>query len=166
MLFFTFYSEKMIEKRIFDNNRSKFIYPLSKEIVKIILSILFSMICMLIIRAISLIPRIKNEKLFEYIHSHSYQENVNNKVLKKFFIRRMISCFIMLFASIFFLYYIIVFCSMYKQTQLNWFISGFWSILFEWILLVPLYILIISLVEKKEICQKTISYYMKQLFLF
>ena len=161
-----FYPEKMIEKRIFDNNRSKFIYPLSKEIVKIILSILFSMICMLIIRAISLIPRIKNKKLFEYIHSHSYQENVNNKVLKNFFIRRMISCFIMLFASIFFLYYIIVFCSMYKQTQLNWFISGFWSILFEWILLVPLYILIISIVEKKGRSQKISSYYMKQLFMF
>ena len=72
----------------------------------------------------------------------------------------------MLFVSIFFLYYIIVFCSMYKQTQLNWFISGFWSILFEWILLVPLYILIISIVEKKGRSQKISSYYMKQLFMF
>ena len=161
-----FYFENIIEKRIFDNNRSSFIYPLSKEIVKMLLSIIFSMAFMLIIRAITLIPRIKKKKLLEYIRSHSYEENKNIIILKNFYMRRMISCIVMLCASIFFLYYIIVFCSMYKQTQLNWFISGVWCILFEWILLAPLYILIISIVEKKEKCDNMISYYMKQLFMF
>ena len=160
------YQESLIEKRIFDDKRSEFTYSISKEIFKMVLSIIFSMIGMMLIRLITIISRIKNKKLLEFINSHNGEEIKNNKTLKGFFFRRIISCFIMLLISIFVFYYVIVFCSMYKKTQLNWFISGFWCILIEWVILCPIYILIISIVEKKGRSQKESSYYMKKLFLF
>ena len=49
------YFENMIEKRIYDNNRNNFAYPLRKEFGKIILSILLQMILITIIRFIALI---------------------------------------------------------------------------------------------------------------
>ena len=160
------YQESLIEKRIFDDKRSEFTYSISKEIFKIVMSIIFSMIGMMLIRLITIISRIKNKKLLKFINSHNGEEIKNNKTLKGFFFRRIISCFIMLLISIFVFYYVIVFCSMYKKTQLNWFISGFWCILIEWVILCPIYILIISIVEKKGRSQKESSYYMKKLFLF
>jgi hypothetical protein len=159
-----FYFESIIEKRISNKNRNQFIYPLSNEILKIIISIIFSMIGMLIIRAIMIIPRIKNKKLKQFVDSEN--EINENKVLKGFFIRRIISCIIMLIFSVFLFYYTIVFCSLYKNTQINWIIGGIWSLLIEWVILCPIYILIISIVEKKGRSQKESSYYMKKLFLF
>ena len=69
-----FYFENIIEKRIPNNKRSTFIYPLTKEIVKIIISIIFSMIGMLIMRLIILIPRLENKK----IHQLETTESTNN----------------------------------------------------------------------------------------
>ena len=159
-----FYFESIIEKRISNKNRNQFIYPLSKEILKIIISIIFSMIGMLIIRAIMIIPRIKNKKLKQYLDSGN--EIKENKVLQVFFIRRIVSCIIMFIFSVFLFYYTIVFCSLYKNTQINWIIGGIWSLLIEWVILAPLYIFIISIVEKRGRSQKVSSYYMKKLFLF
>ena len=159
-----FYFESIIEKRIPNNNRNEFMYPITKETLKIIISIIFSMIGMLIIRSIMIIPRIKNKKLKQFLESEN--EIHENKVLKGFLIRRIISCIIMLIFSVFLLYYTIVFCSLYKHTQINWIIGGIWSLLIEWVILSPLYILIISIIEKKGRSQKVSSYYMKKLFLF
>ena len=163
-----FYDENIIEKRIKHINRDSFTYSLSKENIKMILSLISSMIVMLILRAIILIPRLQNKKLFEFIDSHNERENIKkeNEVLKGFFIRRFITCLIMLIFTVFLFYYIVVFCSLYKHTQLNWCFSGVWCLLIEWIILAPLYILIISIVEKRGRSQKISSYYMKQLFFF
>ena len=160
-----FYSENMIEKRIFNQNRNKFIYSLSNEIIRLLLSLIFSMIIMLIIRLIILIPRLNNKKILK-LHNEGKQLEKEKELLKLFYIRRIISCFIMVIISIFLFYYSIVFCSMYKNTQLNWFISCLWCLLFEWAILCPIYIIIISIVEKMGRSQKISSYYMKQLFLF
>ena len=86
--------------------------------------------------------------------------------MKEFHIRKIIAYLIILIFTLFTFYYVIVFCSLYKNTQMSWLISGVWSLLLEWVILCPLYILIISLVEKKGRSQRISSYYMKQLFLF
>ena len=163
-----FYSENIIEKRIMNSKRNTFIYALNKEPIKIILSLLLSMICMLIVRAIIIIPRIQNKKLYEYIKSHEINEGIQEEKtqLKNFFFRRIIISIFMNVFSIFLFYYVIVFCSLYRNTQLNWFISGIWCLLIEWVILSPLYILIISIIEKKGRSQKISSYYMKKLFMF
>ena len=164
-----FYFENIIEKRIPNNNRSKFIYPITKEIVKIIISIIFSMIGMLIIRLIIFIPRLKNKKIYQLLTTETNNDDnmkKEKKAMKEFYIRRIIACLIMLIFTVFTFYYVIVFCSLYKNTQMSWLISGVWSLLLEWVILCPLYILIISLVEKKGRSQRISSYYMKQLFLF
>ena len=163
-----FYSENIIEKRIMNSKRNTFIYALNKEPIKIILSLLLSMICMLIVRAIIIIPRIQNKKLYEYIKSHEIKEGLQEEKtqLKNFFFRRIIISIFMNVFSIFLFYYVIVFCSLYRNTQLNWFISGIWCLLIEWVILSPLYILIISIIEKKGRSQKISSYYMKKLFMF
>ena len=164
-----FYFESIIEKRIPNNNRSKFIYPITKEYMKIIISIIFSMIGMLILRLIILVPRLKNKKIYQYLTSESDNEDnikQEKKMLKEYYIRRMISCLIMLIFTVFTFYYVIVFCALYKNTQMSWLISGVWSLIIEWFILCPLYILIISIVEKKGRSQRISSYYMKQFFLF
>ena len=86
--------------------------------------------------------------------------------LKIFHIRRIICCSIMFIFTIFLFFYNIVFCSLYNNTQIIWFYSGIWCLLFEWIILSPLYILLISYVEKKGRIKKKSSYLMKQLFFF
>ena len=70
----------------------------------------------------------------------------------------------MLIFTVFLFSYIIVFCSMYKHTQVNWLYSGFWCLSFEWIVLTPLYILIISILEKKGKKETQSYYYIRQLF--
>ena len=95
------------------------------------------------------------------------QEN-REKIIKEFnrniFIRRLISKIIMGIIIIFFFYYSTAFCAIYRKTQFNWFIGGIWCLLIEWIILSPLYILIISLVQKLN--AEEIAYYMKNLFIF
>ena len=48
------YSEKLIEKRIYNKHRDNFAYPMSKEFGKIILSILITMLFTIIIAFIGM----------------------------------------------------------------------------------------------------------------
>ena len=161
-----FYSENIIEKRITNNNRNKIYYPISNEIIKILLSILFTIVCNFIIKLIILITLEQNNQFKNNIKING-EEN-RKKAIKEFnkniFIRRLISKIVMGIIIIFFFYYCTAFCGIYRKTQLNWLIGGIWSLLFEWIILTPLYILLISLIEKLKV--ENVSYYMKNLFIF
>ena len=79
--------------------------------------------------------------------------------------RRIISGIFMLALIVFFFYYCVVFCGIYIKTQYGWFYSGIWSLLFNWVIFAPFYILIISLVENKT-DKASCVYYMKRLFIF
>ena len=96
-----------------------------------------------------------NQKKYEF--SVNFEKNI--------LIRRCIAGFIILFFFIFFWFYCIVFCGVYINSQFGWFFSWLWLLIFDWILLVPLYILLISLFEK-ILGNGACVYYMKQLFLF
>ena len=86
------------------------------------------------------------------------------KFTMKFLIRRIIALFLMLIISVCLFYYVVAFCRMYNQTQLNWIIGSIYGILGEWIILSPLYIFIISIVQYKW--KEDWTYYMKRLFFF
>ena len=164
-----FYFENLIEKRIYDENRNKFTYPFKYEIVKMILSLLTSIFGMVIIRLIMIISRKKVRQIREFNEKkHFTNEKEFRKLfeLKGYLIRRIISCIVMLVITCFFFIYCLVFCSVYKNTQFNWFVGGILCLLFEFFILAPIYILIISIVEKKGGIKKTTSFYMKKLLLF
>ena len=165
----TFYSENLIEKRIYDENRNKFIYPLKNEIMKMIYSLITTMIGMLFARLIMIISRKKIRQIREFNEkSYIIDQKEFRKIfeLKGYLIRRLISNILMLLVTCFFFIYCIVFCAVYKNTQFNWFIGGIICLLFELLILSPIYIVIISIVEKKGGMRKTSSFYMKKLFLF
>ena len=46
------YSEKIIERRIYNKNRSKIFYPITNEYCKLLLSIIISMVCLFTIKLI------------------------------------------------------------------------------------------------------------------
>ncbi len=83
---------------------------------------------------------------------------INNNILekanifeKKHFLKRLIAGLIMLIIVAFFFYYCIAFCGIYIKTQWCWIYSTFWSMLWIYIVFSPLCILIISIMENKNI---------------
>jgi hypothetical protein len=96
-----------------------------------------------------------NQKKYEF--SVKFEKNV--------LIRRCIAGFIILFFFVFFWFYCVVFCGVYIHSQFGWFFSWIWLLILVWIILVPLYILLISLFEK-IFGNNACVYYMKQLFFF
>ena len=86
---------------------------------------------------------------------------------KEMFLRRIISYVVMIIIITFFFYYSVTFCGVYIKTQRNWFFSGVWSLFFNWIILAPIYIIIISFLEyKKKDPNNALIYYLKRLFFF
>ena len=160
------YFETIIEKRIYNNSRNKIYYPLSKEFTKLIYSILLSMLTTFILKLIILITIEQRDRVKNKINTK--QENKREEGIKEFNKdvrkRRIISIIIIIIISVFLFYYVIAFCSIYSKTQFNWFISGIWCLIFEWIILSPFYIFIISLIQNSN--NEEVTFYMKKLFIF
>ena len=93
------YSEKIIERRIYNKNRSNIFYPITNEYGKLLLSIIISMVCLFIIKLIIFIEQ-------KYILR-----------------RRLIAKIIILIFSLFSFFYVTVFCSIYRKLKL----IGFWE---------------------------------------
>ncbi|MCQ2815962.1 MAG: hypothetical protein MJ252_01730, partial [archaeon] len=161
MMFFGFnavyFSETYIEDRIFDADRDGAAYPLKKEFVKIILSLLSTVAVILIARLISFVTT----KSFEGIKVGTVES------IKTFFrenlIRRIVSAVFLGIAIGFFGFCSISFCNMYPHTSNGWAFSGIWTLLLDYIILAPIYIIIISGVECKA---KDCALVMKKLFCF
>ena len=122
-----FLNEKRIEKRIYNNNRDNLFYPFEHEFIVIIFSILLSMIVKFLIRLIRFFVCKQNKILPS-----------NNKLIKLTII------ILMFLSTIFFTFYSILWCLMYYHTQFEWLYMGFWILLIQWIILSPIYILLLS----------------------
>ena len=170
------YYESLIEKRIYNKKRNNFDYPMLKEFHKIILSILCQIVLCILIKFIHLVTlkqrnELKNNLRTCYIDRYN---SINNKIIAKIqdfqdemFLRRIISSCVMVIIVTFFFYYSVAFCAVYIQTQRNWFFSGIWALFWNWVILAPIFIGIISFIEykKKDLNDSTV-YYMKRLFCF
>ena len=83
------------------------------------------------------------------------------------FIRRFIGGFLMTIIIIFFFYYSVVFCEVYLKTQRNLVFSWVWSLFWEWVIFAPIYIVVISVLERKKASSTDpLIYYLKRLFFF
>ena len=172
-----FYTENYIEKRIFNNQRNSFIYPMKNEYIKIILSILCQIILTLIMKIVMTATNKKRNDLIKNINSTIIKNKDNDKeqerdIFKEVYIFeksmnciRFIGGLFMLVIIAFFFYYSTGFCSIYVNTQTNWIYSGIWSIIINWVVLAPLYILIISFLDKaKKGINNSSLYNIKRLF--
>ena len=160
------YPESMIEKRIFNKHRDNMFYPILNEFSKIISSI-FATICLtLVIRLINLTSFKKKsylEKDIKEKEKNEIIEQYNNEMR----LRRLIGGLLMLIISIFFCYYVTVFCAVYKNTQIGWLYSVLWSLIFNWLCFSIIYILIISVIEYTGTRKNSyVTYFLKRLFVF
>ena len=162
--YYNIFDESMIEKRIFDKHRNNMIYPIRNEFLKIVYSILTSIILTLIIRIINFTKYEKKKQIQEDLRTKS-KDDVIEYYSNKMFKRRLFAGMIMLIISIFLTFYVCVFCLIYVNTQKVWLYSGIWTILINWIIFSNIYIILISVIENL-IGSDKISYLMKQLFIF
>ena len=169
------YYEGLIEKRIYDNKRNYFDYPMRKEFHKIILSILLQIVLTVIIKLIILLSLKQYKDLESDLGKCPKNgDEINKDIIicnddfqDKMFIRRLIGGFLMTIIIIFFFYYSIVFCEVYVNTQRNLVFSWVWSLLWEWVVFAPIYIIVISILENKKSNSKDpLIYYLKRLFFF
>jgi len=163
------YNESLIEKRIYDEKRNYFDYPMRKEFHKILLSILSQIVITFIIKVIILVSFNQKDKLKEKINN--IKEKEINDIIDQFnnqmTIRRYIGVILMTIIIAFFFYYNVEFCEIYINTQKNLVFSWIWSLFFEWVILAPIYIVIISALEnKKSNLEKPSVFYLKRLFFF
>ena len=170
------YYESLIEKRIYDKKRQNFDYPMRKEFHKIILSILCQVALTVLIRFIILVTLDRRKglkkglKKFALDRCGGINDGITQRIeqfQKDMLLFRILGGILMLFIFIFFFYYSVAFCGIYIKTQINWFYSGIWSLIWNWFILSPIYIVVISFIEhKKKNSYDPLVYYLKRLFCF
>ena len=166
------YFEDLIEKRIYDNKRNYFNYPMRKEFHKIILSILSQIVITFIIKVIILVSleqkNKKKKKINDCVFTKKETEIIDiiDQFNNQMRYLRCIGVILMTIIIAFFFYYNILFCEMYINTQTNLVFSWVWSLFWEWVILAPIYILIISCLENKKSNTESLVFYLKRLFFF
>ena len=86
---------------------------------------------------------------------------------EKMLIRRLVGGSLILIIIVFFFYYSVVFCGIYIKTQRNWLFGGIWSLLWNWIVFGPIYIIVVSYIEyKKEDSYNPLVYNLKRVYCF
>ena len=142
---------------------------------KIILSILLQIAFTVIIKVIVLVSPKQYEDLERKLRNCKRKgDEINNDIVVRYddfqneiFIRRLIGGSLLRMIIIFFFYYTVVFCEVYVNTQRNLVFSWVWSLFWEWVILGPIYIVVISILENKKSNSKDpLIYYLKRLFFF
>ena len=171
------YYEDLIEKRIYDKRRNNFAYPMRKEFHKILLSIIIQAILTTLLKFLVIVMlKDRNELKNNLGQKFNLKEKefVDDKIVyridqfqKDMLLRRIIACIIMTFIIVFFFWYSVAFCGIYIKTQINWFYSGIWSLIWNWFILSPIYIIVITIIEiKKRDSFDPLVYNLKRLFCF
>ena len=166
------YWEGLIEERIYKPYRDNFAYPMRKEFGKIILTILCQIVLCVLIKLLimvkydsviemkSRIDKVINKKSEDFAFEDKCSSIYNilieraNLFEKDHKIRRLIGGFLMLFIIVFFFYYSVVFCGIYIKTQWCWLYSSLWTLIWNYLILSPIYIGIISVIEHNKMEDK------------
>ena len=162
-----YFTEKMLEKRIEKESRNSFFYPLQNSFHRIFFSIISMMLINAIIRLICVVTKEQWNELDNLIRGSKDDEaklNEADHFENDMKIRRLISVIVIFVITIFFFYYCVIFFSIYKKAQIDWFYSGIWSMIFNWVLFSNLYIALITFIETDGL--SNIAYYMKRIFPF
>ena len=162
-----YFTQKMLEKRIEDESRNKFFYPLKSSFHRIFFSIISMMLLNAIARLICIVTKEKWNELDDLIRGSKDDEaklNEADHFENDMKIRRLISIIFIFVVTIFFFYYCVIFFSIYKKAQIDWFNSGIWSMIFNWVLFSNLYITLITYFQTDGL--NDVSYYMKRTFPF
>jgi hypothetical protein len=147
-----FFTNSYLDKRITNSNRDSFGYPVSNEFLIILYSLIVSLVFTVIIKAIMLIsPSLKDDLKNDLMQTKNEDETMGISVYfnKSFWIRRIISGALLLVMLVFNFYCSIMFCAMYRKAQYGWATHGFWIMFFDYLILAPIYIVIVSLIEYK-----------------
>ena len=142
-------TDKLIEKRLNNDLRNYFFYPIKEEFNKIILSIFTTMIITFIIRLINL-----------NLYNVNNKKKENNISIYKF----IFGIILIILLLLFFWFYCIMYCFIFINSQINFLYSGIWSLILMFFIFIPIYIFIISIIEIYD--NAILNYYIKKLFLF
>ena len=162
-----YFTQQMLEKRIEDESRNSFFYPLKRSFHRIFFSIISMMLLNAIVRLICIVSKEQWNELDNLIRGSKDDEaklNEADHFENDMKIRRLISIIFICIVTVFFFYYCVIFFSIYKKAQIDWFNSGIWSMIFNWILFSTLYIALITYIETDGLNE--VAYYMKRIFPF
>lgn len=138
------------------------------EFHKIIYSILVTIALNIVLRLITLVTISDVNQLHKAIDDAKTEADKTQQCksfIKSSLPKLIIAGVLMLTLMIFFFYYAIMFCGIYVNTQDIWFYSGMWSLFMDWVIFAPVYIIILSVIEKTA-CSGACIFYAKQLFIF
>ena len=124
-----FYNDSLIEKNINNKDKNSLTYPINKQKSKIISSIIVSMLLTFIL------------KLFGMTCYGSKLKDGNG--------RKNLTKVLIIFITIFFLFYSSIFCYLYPNTEKSWVSSGILCIVIDWVILSPILIFILSILACK-----------------
>lgn len=149
-----FFSDSMLEDRIYDSYRDNFGYPMRSEFDKIICSILVTFLITIALKFIVLIP-------FSDKDSFSITDFYHIINIVRFIVCGVLMLFLLLFFSI----YNTAFCGLFRNAKYGWLYSGIWSLFMNWIIFYPVGIILITLIEKNVNWgyKDEIVYYLKRI---
>ena len=163
-----YFSNSMLEERMFDSYRSNFGYVMKRECDKVMAAIASSIVLTVIAKAIVLVTYHSREELGKTIESNKNVEELK-KEIKKFhmsmLVRRILGIVFCAIVGVFFWYYSVVFCGVFVNTQLGWLYSGIWTVMINWVVFANVFIVIVAIVEYNT-KNKEVAYYLKRLFIF
>ena len=119
---------------------------------QLLLSIIISMVCLFTIKLIIIYTIEQKDKLNSkaQVKGVIVKDEGYNDFKKKIFKRRLFAEIIILFFSLFSFFYVTVFCSLYRKTQINWFLGGIYCLIFEWVILSNYILLLFHLFKKRR----------------
>ena len=147
-----YFSDSMLEDRIYDSYRDNFGYPMRSEFDKITCSILSTFLITAILKGIIFV-------------SYSEKDSFGMREFATIFniVRYCLGGVLMLFLLLFFSIYSTTFCGLFLHAKYGWLYSGIWSLFMNWVILYPVGIVLMTVVEKTVTClyKEEMVYYLK-----
>ena len=162
-------NDSNLKARSKNDNRNSFMYPLTNEMVVVIPTILCAMVMTALIKLIAVVTFNRKYELYDMLNSNSELVATKKEAIHSFVdehkCRRIIGIIVIFIVGAGMCFISLVLCNYYVNSQSGLGFCFVWEILFEYILVAPLAIVIVSFVENSNQESKCV-YYPKKLFMF
>ena len=162
-------NDSNLKARSKNDNRNSFMYPLTNEMVVVIPTILCAMVMTALIKLIAVVTFNRKSELYDMLNSNSELVTTKKEAIHTFVdehkCRRIIGIIAIFIVGAGMCFISLVLCNYYVNSQSGLGFCFIWEILFEYILVAPLAIVIVSFVENSNQESKCV-YYTKKLFMF